>query len=99
MNPIFDKNRRGGALLTAGLLLLIALYRAAGQTGSTEDTSNIGCVEHLEIPEYPPLARVARSKVTQKVRVLLSNESTIQRVESSVQGKAANLERLFKKGA
>jgi hypothetical protein len=100
MNPIFDRNRGAGALLTAGVLLLIALYRAAGQTGPTEDKSNIGCVEHLEIPEYPPLARVARSKVTQIVKVLLSDHATIERVESSVQGKAANLlERPFKEGA
>lgn len=86
-------------MLTA-CLLLITLYCASGQPGPGENSSDIGCLEHLEIPNYPPLARTARSKVTQTVKVLLSDQATVQSVESRLQGKAADLlERLFKESA
>jgi hypothetical protein len=100
MNPFFEKNWRGGALLTTGLLLLIVLYRALGQPGPVESPPNVECLEHLEIPDYPPLARAARIQAKQTIKVLLSNQATIQSVESNLQGKAVNLlEGLFKEGA
>lgn len=99
MNPISDKNWRAGALLAAGLLLAIAPYHAAAQSGPAEGTSNIACLERLEMPDYPALPRQARIQITQTVTVLLSDQATIQSVEQSLQGKAFNLEKFFKEGA
>ena len=99
MNLIFDKNWSAGASLIAGLLLVIAPYRASGQPGPVESRSNIECLEHLEVPDYPPLARQARIQATQTVKLLLSDQATIQSIEHSLQGKAVNVERLFKEGA
>jgi len=99
MNPISDKNWSAGASLIAGLLLVIAPYRASGQPGPVESRSNIECLEHLEVPDYPPLARQARIQATQTVKLLLSDQATIQSIEHSLQGKAVNVERLFKEGA
>jgi hypothetical protein len=88
-----------GASLTSGLLLMIAPYRALGQPGPAESPTNIECLEHLEIPDYPSLARQARIQATQTVKVLLSDQATIQSIAVSLQGKAVNLESFFKEGA
>jgi hypothetical protein len=98
MNPISDKNWRAGALLTAGLLLVISPYSASGQPGPEEGPSNIGCLERLEIPNYPPLAGQARIPAIQIVKVLLSDQATIQNVEQSLPVQAFNRESLFKEG-
>jgi len=73
MNPISGKNWRVGASLITGLLLVIAPYRASGQPGPVESPSSIECLEHLEIPDYPPLPRQARIRAIQTVKVLLSD--------------------------
>ncbi len=86
-------------MLVAGLFLMIAPYRALGQPGPVESPSNIECLERLEIPDYPPLARQAQIQAIQTVKVLLSDQATVQNVESSLQGKTVNLERFFKEGA
>jgi hypothetical protein len=103
MNPIFDKNWGVGASLIAGLLLVIAPYRALGQLRPGESPSNIECLEHLEIPNYPPLARTGRFQATQTVKVLLSDQATIENAHYSLkytlQGKAAILERAFAESA
>ena len=98
MNPISDKNWRAGALLVAGLLLTVAPNRAPGQPGPQESPSNIECLERLEIPDYPPLARSARIEVTQTVKVLLSAQATTQSIEQTLQGKVVKLDGLFKEG-
>jgi hypothetical protein len=99
MNPISDKNWRVGASLIAGLLLMIAVYRALGQPRPGEGLSNVECLEHLEIPNYPPLARTGRLQATQTVKVLLSGQATLQSIELSLDEKAVNLEIFFKEGA
>src|ERR1700685_2193051 len=100
MNPISDKNWSAGASsLIVGLLLMIAPYRALGQTGTVEGPSNIECLEHLELPNYPPLARTGRFQATQTVKVLLSAKATIRSIELTLQGKAVGLETFFKEGA
>jgi hypothetical protein len=99
MNPISDKNWRVGTLLVAGLLLVIAPYRASGQPGPVESPSNIECLEHLEIPDYPPLARSARLPATQTVKVHLSNQAILQSIELSLQEKAVNRDKFFKESA
>lgn len=95
MNPIF----RVGALLITGVILVIAPYRASGQSGAAGSPSNIECVEHLEIPNYPPLARQANIQVIQTVTVLLSDQAAVQNVEQSLQGTVVKLDRLFKGSA
>ena len=99
MNPNADKNWRVGASLIASLLLMIAPHRASGQPGPAGSPSNIECLERLEIPDYPPLARSARIQVIQTVKVLLSDQATIQNIEQSLQGKVVKLDRLFKDSA
>jgi hypothetical protein len=99
MNLIFDKNWLTGAALIAGLVLVIAPHRALGQSGPVESPSNIECLERLEIPDYPPLARQAQIQVIQTVKVLLSDQATIQNVEQSLQGKVVKLDGFFKEGA
>ena len=86
-------------MLIAGLLLVIAPYRASGQTGPAESPSNIECLERLEIPDYPPLARQARVQNIQTVKVLLNDHATIQSIEQGLQGKLVSFDRLFKEGA
>jgi hypothetical protein len=99
MNPISGKNWRVGASLIAGLFLVIAPYRASGQPGPVESPSNIECLEHLEVPDYPPLARQARIQATLTLKVLLSDQAAVQSIEDSLQGKAVSAERFFKEGA
>ena len=98
MNPISGKNWRAGASLIAGLLVVIAPYRASGQ-GPVESPSNIECLERLEMPGYPPLPRHARIQRVQTVRVLLSDEASALTVESSLQGKSTGIEKDFKESA
>jgi hypothetical protein len=56
-------------------------------------------LERLEIPDYPPLARLARIHVIQTVKVFLSDQATIQDVEQSLQGKVVKLDGFFREGA
>jgi outer membrane biosynthesis protein TonB len=97
MNPTSDKSWRANAWLVAGLLLVIAPYRASGQPLPAESPSNIECLERLEIPDYPPLARSARIQATQTVKVLLSNQATVQSIEI-LKGKAVDIEKFFNEG-
>ena len=99
MNPISGKNWRAGASLIAGLLVVIAPYRASGQAGSVESPSNMECLERLEMPGYPPLPRQARIQRIQTVKVLLSDEASVQTVESSLQGKSTGIEKDFRESA
>lgn len=99
MNPNSDRNCRAGVLLIAGLFLVIAPYRASGQPGREGSPSNIECLERLEIPDYPPLARMAQIQVIQTVKVLLSDQATVQDVDQSLQGKVVKLDGPFKEGA
>ena len=94
MNSILDKHWRVGGSLIAALLLVIAPYPALGQPGPGESPSNIECLERLEIPNYPPLARVARREATQTVKVHLSDQATLQSIEVSLS--EPNLEPLFR---
>ena len=96
MNRISDRNWRAAAPLIAGLLLAVAPYRASGQEGSP---SNIGCLERLEIPDYAPLLRQARIQGINTVKVLLSDQATVQTVESSIQARPAAVEKAFKESA
>jgi len=93
------RNWRASALLIAGLLLVIAPYHASGQAGPAESPSNIGCLERLEMPDYPLLPRSARIQAVQTVKVLLSEQATVQTVESSVQARTTAVEKAFREHA
>jgi hypothetical protein len=84
--------------LIAGLLLVIAPYPASGQPGPVESPSNIECVEHLEMPDYPPLPRQGRFQAALIFKVLLSDQATVQSIEDGLQGIVVNVERLLKEG-
>lgn len=99
MNRISGRSWGVGASLIAGLLLLIAPYRAPGQAETTASQSNIGCLERLEIPDYPPLPRQVRIQGIQTVKVLLSEQAIVQTVESSFQARTIDVEKAFKEGA
>jgi len=100
MSPTSEENRRGGALLLAGLLLVVAGDRASGQPRPVESPSNVECLERLEIPEYPPVARAARIQAIQTVKLLLSDQATIQNVEQNLEVKAVSiLEKYFRESA
>jgi len=95
MSQFLDRNWSVGASLLGGLLLLIVPHHASGQPGPAESPSNIECVEHLEIPGYPPLARSFRFPSTLLVKVLLSDQAALQSIEISSREKAVN-EKYFK---
>jgi hypothetical protein len=80
------------------VVLAIAPHRASGQPGPAESPSNIECVEHLEIPDYPPLALSAHIQGTQTVKVLVSNQATVQNIESSLQARPSTVEKDFRAG-
>jgi len=88
-----------GAFLIVGLFLVIAPDCALGQPGTAESSSNIECLEHLEVPDYPPLPRTASIQAVQTVKVLLSGQATAQNIESSLQGKYPTMGKDFKDSA
>src|SRR4051812_37526287 len=80
---------------TIGWIILMLQYTAVAQT-ATDQLLNGGCIEHLESPEYPAIARQARVQGTQVVRVLLSDQATVQTFESEFQGNSGRTEKYFK---
>jgi hypothetical protein len=99
MNPISDDVWRASAVIVVGMLLVAAPYRASGQPQSVDGPSTIGCLERLEVPDYPPLPRTAQIQAVQTIKVVLSDQATVQDVESSLQGKHPNVEKDFKESA
>ena len=96
MNRNSGKNSKASTVLIAGLLLVIAADRASGQAAPVEGSSNIECLERLELPDYPPLARMVRITSIQTVKILLSAQATMQSIESSAQTKTAATEKDFR---
>ena len=99
MNRISGRNYRASAPLIAVLLLAVKPYNASGQVAPAESPSNIGCLERLEMPDYPPLPRQAHIQAIQTVKVLLSGQATVETIESSIQAKPTAVERAFKESA
>jgi hypothetical protein len=97
MNGVSGGHWRAVNPLLVGVLLMVAPYRVCGQSGPEE--SNIGCLERLEMPDYPPLPRIVRIQGVQTVRVILSEHATVQSVESSFHAKTPEVEKAFKESA
>ena len=51
------------------------------------------------MPDYPPLPRQAHIQGIQTVKVLLSEQATVQSVESSIQARTTAVERAFRESA
>lgn len=86
-------------MLVAGLLIAIVPYVASGQASPLESSSNINCLEKIEMPEYPELPRAAHIEGVQTVKVLLNDQASVQAIETSFQGNSGNTEEHFAQGA
>lgn len=68
------------------LLGLVVLVRATAQqptaTSAPQDATNILCVEKIQIPTYPPLARQARVAGTLSVKVKLGQNGIVSEVSA-----------------
>ena len=51
------------------------------------------------MPDYPPLARMVRIQGIQTVKVLLSEDVTVQNIQSNFQAKTKEVENAFKESA
>jgi len=85
--------------MIASLVLVFAPYSASAQARPVETPSHIECLERMELPDYPLLPRQAHVEATQTVKVLLSEQATVQSIDHSFQGRAVDLGRLFNAGA
>ena len=98
MNSISDKKWGVCASLIAGLLPTVAPYRASGQSRPGESPSNIECVEHVEIPDYPPVARRPGSRSYRPLRCFSPIKRRAERRPKSAR-KAVRVDRFFREGA
>ena len=62
-------------LATAGLIVSARVYAQP-----VEDTSNVSCIERLQLPSYPPLARMARIVGVVVVVVDLGEDAKVRQV-------------------
>ena len=63
------------------MFLLVAFCWKVGFSQSTaDDASNISCVARIQLPTYPPLAKQAGIQGEVKVSVLLSADSSVERI-------------------
>jgi hypothetical protein len=69
----------GMALMTVAFSLPVAA-QTDGKSPAVADASNAECVEKLEIPAIPPLARQARLAGTLSVTVTLDGKARVDRI-------------------
>ena len=76
-----------------GLLYMLPAFAQPIPSTSATDNTNMACVEHLQIPTYPPLARQARLAGTLVVTVELSADATVRNVtaESKLNNNGARI--------
>jgi hypothetical protein len=67
-------------------VLLATLQVAACAQTSGDSDSNTGCIERLQLPEYPALAKQARIQGTITVSISISSPATSSRVETVYSG-------------
>jgi len=66
---------------TARALLVVMCLGAFGcSQRETADSSNMMCVQRLQIPSYPPIAQAARSSIAVSAAIKLANDGTVQTV-------------------
>src|SRR5467141_536430 len=75
------------------------IQRSAFAQTESAATSNIDCVERLEVPEYPQLPVMARIQGTQTVLVVLSDRASVLRIESEFRTEAGRTNTYFKAAA
>jgi hypothetical protein len=63
-------------------VLLVSLSALAFPQAITADETNTSCIENLQVPFYPPLARLARLFGTFTVSVVLGPDSAVQTISS-----------------
>ena len=66
-------------------LLVVALSALAFPQGIAADETNASCIERLQMPVYPPLARQARLSGTYTVSVLLGPDASVQGISSEME--------------
>ena len=76
--------------LQAVVVIVIAVpfgsaYAQAGKTKQPQGDSGAACIERLEIPDYPILARQAVISGTVTAIVLLSTEASVQSVSTKAE--------------
>lgn len=68
------------------VLCFLALSQAgaqqSGPASPVQDTTNAMCVENMQIPSYPPLARMARIEGTLSVTIKLGRDSAANEVSA-----------------
>ena len=72
-------------------IFVASLFGVAGQpvNASAQDSSNLICVEKMELPSYPPIAQQARLSGTITVKILLSATGSAQDVNVQADPKAS----------
>jgi hypothetical protein len=89
---------RTGISTVLGVMLALAPGVALGRADQEQPSqaeSNMGCVERLEIPFYPPLATQARIEGTITASVVLSSEGVVQEIRTGVESKDGQAKKLF----
>jgi hypothetical protein len=92
--------------LAKSILLAAALYPALCLTSVFAQSavlppSNIECMKRLELPQYPSLPRSVRVEATETVRVVLSDNGSVARIETQFQvpDKSDDIRRSFSDAA
>ena len=57
---------------------------AQGHDSPPEGDSSLACVERLQVPTYPVIARAARIEGSVTASVFLSSEASVQRIQSRI---------------
>jgi hypothetical protein len=85
--------------VAAILTVALALIRSAnGQTNNepqAQGSTNIDCVERLEIPRYPPLATAARIEASITASVALSSNGAVQDITVTAESRYRPAKDLF----
>jgi hypothetical protein len=74
------------SVMSLAFLLVSSMvgYAQTGDTSRISSTSNMECVERLEIPNYDVIALAARIQGSVEASVWLSSQSSVQRIDSDV---------------
>ena len=80
--------------LKTALLVFVVSPLALSQSTTADDT-NASCIEKLQIPNYPPLARHARLSGTFTTTVVIGPDATVQSISSEMVAKFSQSKGIF----